>query len=69
MGHQNYDFTERVYIDTSKDIYGLEEATYMNEYMLLLLENSEGQECYDLASLQNIIDVFIANKYLSSERC
>lgn len=33
MGHQNYDFTERVYIDTSKDIYGLEEATYMNEYI------------------------------------
>lgn len=69
MGHQNYDFTERVYIDTSKDIYGLEEATYMNEYIQQLLENSEEQKCYDLASLQNIIDVFVANKYLSNERC
>ena len=29
----------------------------------------EGQECYDLTSLQNIIDVLVANKYLSSERC
>ena len=45
MGHRNYDFTERVYVDTSKDIYAIEEVKFMNQYIQQLLDNNNHLEC------------------------
>ena len=58
MGHRNYDFTERVYVDTSKDIYAIEEVKFMNQYIQQLLDNNNHLECYDISSMQSIIDCF-----------
>ena len=60
MGHGSHDFTEKVYIDTSKDIRGVEEMKYMNQYIQQLID--ETPLYYDLSSIQTVIDQLISRK-------
>ena len=54
LGHCNSEFTEKVYVDTSKDVHGLEEMKYMDQYIQQLF--AKESEYFDLMPVQDIMN-------------